>query len=149
MEHFLPCLYAFLACGAFCLIFEVKKPLFILLCSLNGAVAWAVYLLLDGIGHEVARYLIATIVAAVLAEGFARIMKAPATIFLIIGILPLVPGSGLYNAMDCLISGDSVMFAQIGLETASYAGAIAVGVSMVSSIARILFRKHLPKPPHA
>ena len=149
MERFLPCLYAFLACGAFCLIFEVKKPLFILLCSLNGAVAWTVYLLLDGIGHEVARYLIATIVAAVLAEGFARIMKAPATIFLIIGILPLVPGSGLYNAMDCLISGDSVMFVQIGLETASYAGAIAVGVSMVSSIARILFRKHLPKPPHA
>ena len=75
-------------------------------------------------------------------------MKAPATIFLIIGILPLVPGSGLYNAMDHLISGDSVMFAQVGLETASYAGAIAVGVSMVSSVARLLFRKHLSKPSH-
>ena len=149
MSNYLACVYAFLACGAFCLIFEVKKPLFILLCSLNGAVAWAVYLLLEGIGHEVARYLIATIVVSLLAEGFARIMKAPATIFLIIGILPLVPGRGLYNAMDYLISGDSVMFAQVGLETASYAGAIAVGVSMVSSMARILLRKHLPKPPHA
>ena len=148
MEHFLPCLYAFLACGAFCLIFEVKKPLFILLCSLNGAAAWTVYLLLEGIDYEVARYLIATIVAAILAECFARLMKAPATIFLIIGILPLVPGSGLYNAMDHLISGDSVMFAQVGLETASYAGAIAVGVSMVSSVARLLVRKHLSKPSH-
>ena len=83
-----------------------------------------------------------------LAECFARLMKAPATIFLIIGILPLVPGSGLYNAMDHLISGDSVMFAQVGLETASYAGAIAVGVSMVSSVARLPFRKHLSKPSH-
>ena len=145
MEQFLPCLYAFLGCAGFCLIFEVKKPLFILLCSLNGGVSWLVYLLLDGLGSEVARYLLATIVVSILAEALARVLKAPATIFLIIGIIPLVPGGGLYNTMDCLISGETAKFLQVGLETGACAGAIAVGVSMVSSIARIVFRKHLPE----
>ena len=71
----------------------------------------------------------------------ARVMKAPATIFLIVGIIPLVPGGGLYYTMEALLSGDTALFAQTGLETAACAGAIAVGVSMVSSLARLLFRK--------
>ena len=47
MERFLPCLYAFLACAGFCLIFEVKKPCFVLLCSLRGGISWLVYLQLE------------------------------------------------------------------------------------------------------
>ncbi|MDY3985717.1 threonine/serine exporter family protein [Dysosmobacter sp.] len=143
MERFLPCLYAVLACGGFCLIFEVKKPLFVLLCSLNGGVSWLVYLLLEGVCPQATRYLIATIVVSVLAELMARVLKAPATIFLIVGIIPLVPGGGLYYTMEALLSGDTALFARTALETAACAGAIAVGVSMVSSLARLLFRKHL------
>ena len=143
MERFLPCLYAVLACGGFCLIFEVKKPLFVLLCSLNGGVSWLVYLLLEGVCPQATRYLIATIVVSVLAELMARVLKAPATIFLIVGIIPLVPGGGLYYTMEALLSGDTALFALTALETAACAGAIAVGVSMVSSLARLLFRKHL------
>lgn len=147
MRTYLPCLYAFLACAGFCFIFEVKKPLFIFICSATGAVAWAVYLLMDGAGSEVSRYLMATIVVSILSELFARVLKAPATLFLIIGIIPLVPGGGLYYTMDYLINGDTVMFAQKGLETASYAGAIAVGVSMVTSLVRIFsWRKVPPRP---
>ncbi len=145
MRAYLPCLYAFLACVGFCMIFEVKKPLFIFICSFIGGTAWAVYLLMDGVGSEVMRYLVATLAVSVLAEICARLFKAPATIFLIIGIIPLVPGGGLYYAMDYLINGDAAMFAQKGLETASYAGAIAVGVSMVTSLARIFSFHKTPK----
>lgn len=141
MERFLPCLYAFLACAGFCLIFEVKKPRFVLLCSLNGGISWLVYLLLEDMCSQTARYLAATVVVSVLSELMARVMKAPATIFLIVGIIPLVPGGGLYYTMEALLSGDTALFAQTGLETAACAGAIAVGVSMVSSLARLLFRK--------
>ena len=37
--RFLPCLYAFLGCMSFCYIFQVRKPLFIFLCSAIGAVS--------------------------------------------------------------------------------------------------------------
>ncbi len=138
MEQYLPCLYAFLACAGFCIVFEIRKPLFILLSCVTGAVGWLVFLLLADIGSGVVRYLLATIVVSVLSEIFARILKAPATIFLVIGIVPLVPGGGLYYAMDALINGDYVLFAQKGIETAACAGAIAAGVSVVTSIARMV-----------
>ena len=143
MLKYLPCLYAFIACASFCFIFQVRKPLFIFLCSLNGAVSWLVYLLTDFLPAEAARYFLATIAVSILAEILARVLKAPATIFLVIGIIPLVPGGGLYYTMDYLISGDFAMFTSKGLQTAAAAGAIAAGASMVTSLVRILtWRTH-------
>ena len=138
MLRFLPCLYAFIACASFCFIFQVRKPLFILLCSLNGAISWLVYLLTDFLPFEAARYFVATIAVSALAEILARALKAPATIFLVIGIIPLVPGGGLYYTMDYLINGDFAMFTAKGLQTAAAAGAIAAGASMVTSLVRML-----------
>ena len=138
MLEFLPCLYAFIACASFCFIFQVRKPLFIFLCSLNGAISWLVYLLTDFLPVEAARYFLATIAVSVLAEVLARALKAPATMFLVIGIIPLVPGGGLYYTMDHLINGDFAMFTAKGLQTAAAAGAIAAGASMVTSLVRML-----------
>ena len=138
MLRFLPCLYAFIACASFCYIFQVRKPRFIFLCSLNGAISWLVYLLTDFLPVEAACYFLATIAVSALAEILARALKAPATIFLVIGIIPLVPGGGLYYTMDYLISGDFAMFTAKGLQTAAAAGAIAAGASMVTSLVRML-----------
>ena len=103
MTEFLPCIYAFLACVGFCIVFEVRKIKFILSASFTGFVSWFVYVLFKFIGTgtwaETVRFLIATIVVASLSEIFARILKAPAVIFLIIGILPIVPGGGIYYTM--------------------------------------------------
>lgn len=136
LKTFLPCLWAFLASMAFCFVFELRRWRFILAASFTGAVAWLVYLLLDGWG-SVTQFLMATIAAAVLSEIFARVFKTPATIFLIIGIIPMVPGGGIYYTLDALINGDMPLFVQLGMETAASAGAIAVGSSLVSSVARI------------
>lgn len=128
----------------FCFIFEVKKPLFIFLASLTGALSWAAFLLCAHLGSEIGQYFLATVVVSILSEVLARIMKAPAAIFLIIGIIPLVPGGGLYYTMDALINGDMQLFLEKGMSTAAYAGAIAVGVSMVTSVFRIFFWKRRP-----
>ena len=146
MERFLPCLYAFLACAGFSIVFEIRKPLFIFLSCVTGVVGWLVYLLLAEIGSDVVRYLLATIVVSLLSEIFARMLKAPATIFLVIGIVPLVPGGGLYYAMDYLLNGNYAMFAQKGLETAACAGAIAAGVSVVTSIVRMAASRRPENP---
>ena len=36
------CCFAFLACVGFSIVFDVKKPLFVFLSSLIGALGWAV-----------------------------------------------------------------------------------------------------------
>lgn len=137
MELFLPCLWAFLGCLSFCYIFELHSWKYLLSAAVTGGLGWLCYLLLDGQG-TVLRFFLSTIVVATLAEIFARMMKAPATIFLIIGILPLVPGGGMYYTMEALINGNVPLFFQKGLETAASAGAMAVGCSLVSAVARIL-----------
>ncbi len=136
MEWFLPCLYAFLGCGAFCFIFELRRWWYIVSAAATGMVAWLVYLSLSGLA-DVSRYLLATIAAAVLSEVFARLYKTPATVFLIIGIIPLVPGGGIYYTMEALINGDLPLFVRYGMETVASAGAIAVGCSLVASVSRL------------
>lgn len=142
MTEYLPCLYAFFACLAFCIVLEVRNIKFILSGGLTGCISWLIYILTDFIGQgvraETVRYLLATIVVAVLSEIFARVHKAPATIFIIIGILPLVPGGGLYYTMDALINADSENFVRNGTRAASIAAAIAVGCSLVSSVVRVI-----------
>jgi uncharacterized membrane protein YjjB (DUF3815 family) len=148
VKTLLPCLWAFLACAAFSLVFELRRWRFILAASFTGAVAWLVYLLLDRWG-SVTQFLMATVAAAVLSELFARIFKTPATIFLIVAILPMVPGGGIYYTLEALINGDMQLFVRQGMETAAAAGAIAVGCSLVSSVARIitLLRQQRQKKP--
>ena len=137
MELFLPCVYAFLACAAFCVVFELRRWRYILPACFTGAVSWLVYLALPEGGVAV-RCFFATMVVETLAQIFARVFKAPATIFLIIGIIPLVPGGGIYYTMYALLNGDMQLFAQKGAETAACAAAIAVGCSLVSSAVQIL-----------
>ena len=144
MEFLSQCLFSFLACVGFCIIFELRRPRFICIASFIGMIGWAVFILLPESGSNIARYLMATITVSVLSEIYARVEKAPATVFLLPGIIPLVPGSGLYYAMNYLINGDYPLFAQTLLETAAYAGSIAVGASFVTAIVRMIKFKRRP-----
>ncbi len=145
MQEWIACVYAFVGCVAFCFIFEMRRWSFILCAAGIGTIAQATYLVLSGVHSSATRLLLATIVTAGLAEVFARILKTPATVLLIIGIIPLVPGSGVYYTMDALISGDIALFIQEGLATAADAGAIAVGSSLVSAVTRILLVRRPPQ----
>ena len=143
MKLFLPCLYVFFACAGFCFMFRLKKPKFILGACCVGVLGWLVYLLLDSMGDNIMRYFIATLVVSVSSELCARLMKAPATIFLIIGIVPLVPGGGLYYTMEHLLNGDYAAFSQKLVQTGAIAGTIAIGVSLVTSTVRLFNWKKL------
>lgn len=143
MSNYLPCLYALLACFAFGVVFEEKKPEILFFSAFTGSAAWFVYLVFSflgsGIRMQTLRYLLAAITAAALSEIFARILKSPTTVFLTIGLIPLVPGAGIYYTMENLINGNMPAFSLKGIETVACAGAIAVGCSFVSSLVKIIF----------
>jgi len=88
---------AFFAILAFSYMINVPKG-FRRYCGIEGAIGWLVYLLfLEGWGVVMANFF-GTMAIALLAHIFARVMKAPVTVFLIPGILILVPGGGLFRA---------------------------------------------------
>ena len=109
LTDFLPCIYALVGCAAFSVVFEIRDIKKLASASFCGFVSWLVFTLCSfvgtGIWADTIRYFIATIAVAIFAEIFARVHKAPATLFLIIGIIPLVPGGGIYYTMEALING--------------------------------------------
>lgn len=91
---------------------------------------------------------ISTIVVSAYAEVMARVFKAPVTGFLTIGILPLVPGGGIYYTMEYCVSGQTSQFIETGIHTFAIAGALAVGVLIVSSLVHLFQKMQLRRRYH-
>lgn len=70
----------------------------------------------------------------------ARIQKTPVTLMVICAMIPLVPGGGMYYTMQKVIEGDVSGALNTGFTTFSVAGAIALGMVMVSSITRLIYK---------
>lgn len=134
--EYLACLWSFFACAAFCLIYNMRGKTLVL-ASLGGSLGWFVYLLLNFVKNDIFQFFVATIITAIYAEIMARILKKPATEFQIIALLPMVPGGGIFYTMDYCVIGNNAMFIQTGLHTLGIAGALAMGILLVSSLFRI------------
>jgi len=75
----------------------------------------------------------------------ARIRKFPAISYLVISIFPLIPGAGIYYTTQYLTRGDMNEFTTQLTRTVSIAGAIAVGLLLVSTTVRFLGEWRLSK----
>ena len=58
----------------------------------------------------------------------ARKTKSPSTLYLVVGMIPLIPGAALYYMMRNAIQTNFKMFAERGLEAVITGGAIASGI---------------------
>lgn len=115
----------------FGIVFKVRREL-LPWTTLGGVLAWAAYLVfdhyLDGVFFP---YFFATIVAAIYAELMARVHKAPGIIFLIMSIIPSIPGKSLFFTMQCVVTNKHLLISYYGGKTVTYAFAIACGISIV------------------
>lgn len=113
---------------AFAVLFAAPKSELIF-CGLAGAIAWSSYLICLNFNTSTAiANLIATFVLTILSRTVATVRKSPATIYLIAGIFPLVPGAGLYYTSYYLITNEMDQFSRMGTETLKVAGAIVLGI---------------------
>jgi len=105
--------------------------------SVGGGIGWVFYLLSSPVHSDIMQYFIATIAISIYAEMMARILKMPVTGFLLVALLPMVPGGGIYYTMEYCVIGNNAMFIETGLHTMGIAGALAMGILLVSSIVRL------------
>lgn len=137
MEILLPVLCAFVSCACFSVIYNIRGG-GVLICAFGGALGWSVYLLTAPLFHDdIAQTFVAALVISAYAEVMARIRKCPVTGYLLVAIFPLVPGGGIYYTMEYAINGETNAFLASFLHTLGVAGAIAVGVLLVSSAVRM------------
>ena len=115
----------------FSFIFHLKRDK-LLVASVGGGLTWLFYLLVvHRVNGEFAAYFLATVFATFYAELMARVKKAPATIFVITALIPLIPGGSLYYTMVYLMQKDMEMMRSKAAETAMLALAIAMGITIV------------------
>lgn len=139
---FLTCLYAAAGVVAFGIVFNIRnKKLFF--SAIGGAISWLAYLLTcDLFATDIFGYFFAAVVMSIYAEVFARVHKTPVTIYLVAGLIPLVPGSGIYRTMEYCVIGENQLFWETGLYTLEIASVIGFAMICVSSVVRILFTGH-------
>ncbi|PHV70937.1 hypothetical protein CS063_07915 [Sporanaerobium hydrogeniformans] len=133
INHFiLSLISAFISTIGFSIVFHIQKK-HLLICGIVGAAGWAVYL----IGEEVhLSPVISTFLASLLVTQIsyflARTRKTPVTVFLIAGIIPLVPGLGLYRTMYSLLTSDYSKAIEYAILTFELAGVIAGAIVIIS-----------------
>ncbi len=96
---------------------------------------------------EWAGIFLGSLAAALVGEMLATRLRAPATIFLTVAVIPLVPGAGLYNTMLALVQGRSADAAAAGSSTILAAGGIALGLSIAASAAYAIRRTRKGRIP--
>ena len=131
------CLAAAVACLGYSIIFNTHS-LGVLICIAGGGLSWGVYLLSVRLGaHVLFGYFLAAAAISLYAEIMARVRKYPSSSYLIIALLPMVPGAGVYYTVEYLLSGQSEASVSQLLLTGCMAGMLAVGVLMVSTLFRM------------
>ena len=90
--------------------------------------------------QDVVRYFVSSVVLTVYAESLARIVKCPATLFIVTAAVPLIPGGSLYHTMEYFMRNDLAACSAQGLTTVLLAVAIAVGILFPTSIFQLVQR---------
>lgn len=130
---------ATLSSMVFGVLFQVPRRQLIFT-GITGGSAWLSFLVFRSmnLGTGTASFLAAIVltwVSRILS--FAR--REPVTTFLICGIFPIVPGTGIYNTGYQLFMGDTAAASSIGIQTLKTAALIALGVGIVLSLPPIFF----------
>lgn len=145
MLYFKNFLFAFISTVGFSIIFNISRDS-IIKSGINGALGWIIYILFaQGLNSPVSGSFFGALSVGILGEFFARKFKKPATVFIIPGIVPLVPGSGMYYTMVKITEKRFVEAAEIGSETIFIAAAIASAIIISISTAKIIRESRMKK----
>ena len=139
-EIFNHALCSFVGTVSFAVIYNVPKKYYFA-CGVTGMAGWMTYLLVNSqsfMSPSAASFFGAF--AVVLISRILTIyMKCPITVFLVSGILPLVPGAGVYYTAYYIVTNQLTQASLKGMESFKVAFAIVMGIVLVVSIPREVF----------
>lgn len=108
--------------------------------GLGGALGYCIALAANPFSGSlsVAQIFVGTVIVGIYSEVMARSMKAPATVFCIPGIIPLVPGVSAYQTMQSLVSNNFSEASTYAVNTIFKSFTIAFGIMIVSAVVRFI-----------
>lgn len=135
---------AFIAVVSFSINLEIPKK-YIIIVGIVGALGWITYIICDYFKlSNVLSYFISALVVAILSMILSKLLDAVSTIFLIPGILPIVPGLAMYKMVYSFINNDHNESAYQLLQAILITGGIALAIFITESIKKMkIIKKEL------
>lgn len=128
---------AFIAVVSFSINLEIPKK-YLIIVGVVGALGWITYMVCDYFNlTNILSYFISALVVAILSLILSKLLKVISTIFLIPGILPIVPGIAMYKMIYFLINNNLKESAHQLLQAVLITGGIALAIFITESIKRI------------
>ena len=138
MPVYMHFLYSTIATIGFSVFLNAPKSALIP-AGLTGGIGWSVYYcLINATNNDILANFLSAALVALISEVLARKLKYPAILFVIPGIIPLVPGLGMYNTMLYLVQSNYELAISKGANVLFVGGAISLGVLVITSLARTL-----------
>lgn len=138
MPLFMHFIFSFISSIGFAIFLSAPKST-LPACGLTGGVGWAVYYYLMTLSNnDLVANFFAAIIVSLLSEIFARKLKQPAIVFVIPGIILLVPGIGMYNTMLYLVQNNYTLAISKGADALFVGCALSMGVLIITSLFRTI-----------
>lgn len=145
MPLYLHFIYSFFATVGFAIFLNAPKST-LMSSGFVGGLGWSVfYYLVKLSGNDILANFIAALLVSYISEILARKLRQPAIIFIIPGIIPLVPGLGMYNTMLYLVQHDYNNAIAKGVDVLFVGGAISLGILVVTSLVKTLHMLSIKK----
>ena len=132
MFNIIQLIMAFFGSMGFAFIFNTKKDILLPTC-VGGFLAWLVYLIThQWLANPYLCVFIASLFMGIYAGIMARIYKKPTTVFIAVGAIPLIPGSGLYYAIYYLLLQNTARSLYYAKYTLIFASCMSAGIIFIN-----------------
>lgn len=131
---------AFIGTMGFAVLFGTPRRYY-LTCGLTGMVGWAVYIMLNSQFSLAGAAFFGALAVALTSTLLAVWRKCPTTVFLICGIIPLVPGGSIFWTAYHLVANHLRLAATTGFTAIKVTIAIAGGIIIAAAIFNLIGRK--------
>ena len=129
-----------LATVSFAILYSTPKR-HLLYCSITGALGWIIYLIFKDFGANTILCNFASAFSlSIIARIFAVFNQAPVTLYLFPGIIPIVPGAGIYYTAYYFFMNNMYQSGRFAQDTAKTVLAICFGIIFAMAIPQKLFK---------
>lgn len=130
----------FIGTIGYAVLFNIPKK-FYLCCGFTGVAGWLIYHAVVSMNASAVTASFFGTLAVVLTSRVLSVRKkCPIIIFLVSGILPLVPGAGIYYTVYYMVTNQLAEAVLRGMESVKTAFAIVLGIVLVLSIPGGIFQ---------
>ena len=132
---------ALLGTLGFSLLFGLRRRDRLIVATIGGVLVWGTYAVMRGLVPDslfVCNF-IPAVVGTLYSQALARVMRAPATLFMFPSIIVLVPGGMLYYTMNNIIIGKMNEGIKQLLDTMKVTIGLAFGIVIAMALIKLIY----------